>query len=44
MYPENLKGTQVIVGFINMGYDIYLSLYYRTQTRNLFHHRRMPIP
>ena len=26
MYPENLKETQVIVGSMNMGYDIYPTL------------------
>ena len=26
MYPENLEGTHVIVGSMNMGYDIYLTL------------------
>ena len=26
MYPENPERTQVIVGFMNMGYDIYLTL------------------
>ena len=26
MYPENPEGTQVIVGFMNMGYDIYPTL------------------
>ena len=26
MYPENPKGTQVILGSVNMGYDIYPTL------------------
>ena len=26
MYPENPEGTQVIVGSMNMGYDIYQTL------------------
>ena len=26
MYPENPEGTQVIVGCMNMGYDIYQTL------------------
>ena len=26
MYPENPEGTQVIVGSMNMGYDIYPTL------------------
>ena len=26
MYPENLKGTRAIVGYMNMGYDIYPTL------------------
>ena len=26
MYTENLEGTQIIIGFMNMGYDIYPTL------------------
>ena len=41
MYPENLEGTQVIVGSMNMGY---LSDTARNRTHNLFRPKREPIP
>ena len=39
MYPENLEGTQVIVGSMNMG-----NISTRNRTHNLFHPKREPIP
>ena len=33
MYPENPEGAQVILGSMNMGYDIVVCLQYREQTR-----------
>ena len=45
MYPENPKGTQVIVGSMNMGYDIiYISNTAKNQTHNLFRPKCGPIP
>ena len=41
MYPENLKGTRVIVGSMNMGY---VSGTARTRIRNLFRPKCAPIP
>ena len=41
MYPENLEGTQVIVGSMNMGY---VSDTARIQSRNLFRPKCAPIP
>ena len=41
MYPENPKGTQVIVGSMNMGY---ISDTARNRTHNLFRPKREPIP
>ena len=41
MYPENLEGTQVIVGSMNMGY---ISDTARNRTHNLFRPKREPIP
>ena len=41
MYPENPKGSQVIVGSMNMGY---ISDTARNRTHNLFRPRREPIP
>ena len=41
MYPENLEGTQVIVGSVNMGY---ISDTARNRTHNLFRPKREPIP
>ena len=41
MYPENLEGTQVIVGSLNMGY---ISDTARNRTHNLFRPKRAPIP
>ena len=41
MYPENLDGTQVIVGSMNMRY---ISDTARNRTHNLFRHKREPIP
>ena len=41
MYPENPKGTQVIVGSMNMGY-IYDTA--RNRTHNLFRLKRESIP
>ena len=41
MYPENLEGTQVIVGLVNMGY---ISDTARNRTHNLFRPKREPIP
>ena len=41
MYPENPKGTQVIVGSMNMGY---ISDTARNRTHNLFRLKREPIP
>ena len=41
MYPENLEGTQVIVGSMNMGY---ISDNARNRTHNLFRPKREPIP
>ena len=42
MYPENPEGTQLIVGSMNMGYDI--SDPARNRTHNLFCPKREPIP
>ena len=44
MYPENPEGTQVIVGCINMGYDIIISDTARNRTHNLFCPKCVPIP
>ena len=41
MYPENPKGTQVILGSMNMGY---ISDTARNRTHNLFRPKREPIP
>ena len=41
MYPENLKGTQVIVGSMNMGN---ISRTTRNRTHNMFRPKREPIP
>ena len=41
MYPPNTKGTQVIVGSMNMGY---ISDTARNRTHNLFRPNREPIP
>ena len=41
MYPENPKGTQVIVGSMNMGY---ISDTARNRTHNRFHPKCAPIP
>ena len=41
LYSENPKGTQVIVVFMNKGY---VSDTARTQTRNLFRSKCVPIP
>ena len=41
MYPENLGGTRVILGSMNMGYDIYDTI--KPRTRNLFRPKRVPI-
>ena len=41
MYPVNPKGTQVIVGSMNMGY---ISDTARNRTHNLFRTKREPIP
>ena len=35
MYPENPEGTQVIVGSMNMGYDIYLMYVQEGEQRKL---------
>ena len=40
MYPENPRGTQVIVGSMNMGY---ISDAARNRTHNLFRPKREPI-
>ena len=42
MYPENLEGTRVIVGSMNMGYDIFDTA--RNRTHNLFRPKCVPIP
>ena len=36
MYPENPEGTRVIVGSMNMRYDIYLSLQSPSTDRVMF--------
>ena len=36
MYPENPEGTRVIVGFMNMGYDNYISDTAMIRSHNLF--------
>ena len=41
MYPENLEGTQVIVGSMHMGY---ISDTARNRTHNLFGPKRKPLP
>ena len=41
LYLENPKGTQAIVGSMNMGYISYTA---RNQTHNLFRPKREPIP
>ena len=41
LYPENPKGTQVIVGSMNMGY---ISDTARNRTHNLFRPKWEPIP
>ena len=41
MYPENLEGTQVIIGSMNMGY---ISDSAKNRTHNLFRSKREPIP
>ena len=41
LYPENPKGTRVIVGSMNMGY---ISDTARNRTHNLFRSKREPIP
>ena len=41
MYSENLEGTRVIVGSMNMGY---ISDTARNRTHNMFRPRREPIP
>ena len=41
MYPENLEGTQVIVGSMNMGY---ISVTARNRTHNLFRLKCPRIP
>ena len=41
MYPENPKGTQVIVGSMNMGF---ISDTAKNRTHNLFRPKREPIP
>ena len=44
MHQENLEETQVIVGSMNMGYDIYPALSARNRTHNLFCPKCGPIP
>ena len=43
MYPENSGETQVIVIYMNMGYDIYRDTA-RNRTHNLFRPKCAPIP
>ena len=43
MYPENPKGTQVILGSMNMGY-VSDTPTVSTRTHNLFRPKREPIP
>ena len=43
MYPENPEETRVILGCVNMGYDIYPTLP-GFGTHNLFRHKRASIP
>ena len=43
MYPENPEETQVIIGSMNMGYDI-ISYIAQNRTHNLFCPKNEPIP
>ena len=43
MYPENPEGTRVILGYMNMGYDIFPTLP-GLGIHNLFHLKRVQIP
>ena len=45
MCPENPEETRVIIGSMNIRYDIYLFWHCaRARTHNLFHNKHTPVP